>query len=279
MQVIFTATGTVSGQFSAYVLYTDYSSSVTGTSTTGTAMTVYSTTANNLIDFQYSFPSSGSSSDLKLSWYVLKLDFQGSLIYTVDGGSSCTSSLNCLSGYMCSGGSCLQCDASCLDCTQDKSNSNSNLACSTKCNVHSSLWKSTPSSQQCALEYIDLSNFQAIQFDNTYTLTPPRTNRVTLSLWAFFSDLSTMSTSGAVTITVVDYLSITLTAASSSTVKAYCAVYNKLYPGAGQQTTKTTYTTWITNTSNIPSTAYTSMTIPASPQSTLVDMNGHWFQC
>ena len=106
---------------------------------------------------------------------------------SLEGINICSTTNPCLPHYTCGGGQCLECDPTCLYCDTEKSRT----GCIKMCSPHTTT--PTPSMGQCLLNYVDVTQPRSEEgVPKTFALwingvSPPRTNRITMTLWIFFS--------------------------------------------------------------------------------------------
>lgn len=154
------------------------------------------------------FSFQGSIYSPAIAMYSAILTTNGNRINnSLEGTKICSNSNPCLPRYTCVGGQCLECDPTCLYCDTEKSRT----GCIKMCSPHATT--PTPSMGQCLVNYVDVTQFHSLKTPEEedqpaiYHLmvsgvSPPRKNRLTMTLWIFFAN----GIENAVTIEVEDFL-------------------------------------------------------------------------
>ena len=160
--------------------------------------------------------SSDSGEKLYLTSYIVTfVDSSENEAATYNGMEECENDLSkpnaCLPNYICDGGKCKKCDASCNRCK------NSGIDKCTKCNV---LTTYEPEGNTCNINYVNLMNYNSIN----YRIPAITSGRVTMGFWLFLPDITA---NGKFNILITDFLSLDFEVDGSSTVTCY--VYPTLF--------------------------------------------------
>ena len=126
------------------------------------------------------FSMQGGNESPAIAMYTAKITIRAGTTnnMSLEGTKICDSTNPCLPRFTCIGGQCLPCDPTCLYCDSERSRT----GCIKMCSPHAS--SPSPTNGQCLMNYVDVSQFSII----VNNIDPPRTNRVTMGLWIFFSE-------------------------------------------------------------------------------------------
>ena len=144
----------------------------------GQTITLDPTFTMSTINFEFP-PDNNYSPAVAFHWTYYKIQLGGIVNFSLKGSGLCSITNPCLKGYVCVGGLCERCHASCYDCK----NGGLSTDCDTKCSVHSS--RLTPDRGSCPFGYVDLSQFDSFTLQGI--VPPPRNNRWTISFWIYLT--------------------------------------------------------------------------------------------
>ena len=187
------------------------------------------------------------ASTVYLSNYIITAFLNGSNFYTKSGLMTCLLDDDCLMGYMCNSGKCTKCHSSCSRCSQDSSSSLAETSCDL-CNALTNSAKGGyPDAGKCAIDYIDLSQFNDITINS---IDPPKANRVTLGFWVFISDTKKMGqVGGIVHVVVKNFFIISIIGGNNPTV--YLISFEKYHSELSEKTSADDFLGLIATPSNL----------------------------
>ena len=153
-------------------------------------------------------------------------EYKSSFIRSKDGINTCKVNDDCFEGHICVGNECLKCHSSCLRCSVDISESNSNNYC-TKCNTLSI--SQQPNSGTCEMGYVEISQFENFEI-NVLPDGNDFNDRETMGFWVFFANTFYSATNYGSIFHVVlkDRLVVSLIP-GNKVVRVYCHPFEDIF--------------------------------------------------